>query len=108
MHYVQCTNEYFFKNITPCTCVWFRGGSVLCHGARVSRAATPRTCPPIPGGAAPVPCALPRATKLGRPTAYLPPFRRESGGTSTVNQCAAYGGTPTVNQRAAAKLPLCQ
>ena len=98
----------FFSNMLHLAGVWFRGGSVPCPGARVSRAATPRTCPPIPGVAAPVPCALPRATKLGRPTAYLPPFRRKSGGTSTVNQCAAYGAIPTVNQRAAAKLPLCQ
>ena len=83
-----------------CTCVWFRGGSVPCPGARASCAASPRTDPSIPGVAAPVPCALPRATEPGRPTACLPPppFRRESGGTPTVKRRAVQGAIPRPRQ----------
>ena len=68
----------FFQKYYTLPVFGFRGGSVQCTGARVSRAATLRTCSPTPGVAAPVPCALPRATEPGRPTAcHPPPFRRQ-------------------------------
>ena len=50
MYYIQYTNEYFFQKYYTLPVSGFRGGLVLCPGARVSRAATPRTCPLIPRG----------------------------------------------------------
>ena len=74
MYYIQYTNEYFFKNITPCRCLDFAAGlfRALVH---VCRAPRPRVhVRSFPGVAAPVPCALPRATNPGRPTACtIPP-----------------------------------
>ena len=70
----------FFSNILHLArASGFRGGLVLCPGARVSRAATSRTCTPTPGWRHPCRVPYPGLPSLAdlRPA----PFRRESGGT---------------------------
>lgn len=87
----------FFSNILHLArASGFRGGLVLCLGARVSRAATSRTCTPTPGWRHP--CRVPY------PGLPIPADLRPA----SHNSAAGGGGTSKVNQRAAAKLPLCQ
>ena len=87
----------FFKYITPCTCVWIsRRVGIVPWCTCVARRDLAHMHA-HPGVATPVPCALPRATEPGRPTACtIPPRKRRN---PQVNPLAVHSGPPIVNHR---------